>query len=109
MKIMKTCISTFIFILFISCNNKASNTSSASDSATSSSFSKTKNDCDIEVKCKYGIGNVCRFNILIDGEKYSKVFNCTETNDFVKQDAEDACKAGAIDISWEKGWRDECK
>lgn len=65
-------------------------------------------NCNVELKCKYGIGNVCRFNILVDGEKYSKVFNCDEDPDIVSKDAEDACKAGLLDISWEKGWRDEC-
>lgn len=66
--------------------------------------------CKVEVKCKYGIGDVCRFNVLIDGKKYSKVFNCHEDADVVKKDAEDACKANILDImQWEDGWRDECK
>jgi hypothetical protein len=65
--------------------------------------------CIIELKCKYGIGNICRFNILIDGVKYSKVFNCSESDDFVLKNANEACKAGMLDIeNWEKDWRDEC-
>ena len=65
-------------------------------------------NCNVQVKCRYGIGNVCRYNVLVDGSKYSKVFNCTDAPDVAKQDAEDACNAGLLDLMWEAGWRDEC-
>ena len=64
--------------------------------------------CSVELKCKYGIGDVCRFNILVDGQKYSKVFNCSEDLDIVKKNAEDACERGLLAIIWEAGWRDDC-
>lgn len=65
-------------------------------------------DCNVEIKCKYGVLDACRWNVLIDGKKYSKVFNCSEDPDQVKQNAIDACQHDMIDPLWETGWRDDC-
>ena len=65
--------------------------------------------CNVEIVCKYGAGNVCRFNILIDGNKYSKVFNCDESAEVVKANAQEACRSNMLDLAnWEEGWRQEC-
>ena len=66
-------------------------------------------DCKVEMKCKYGIGDVIRYNILVDTVKYSKNFQkSSTTDDDAKKDAQDACNAGIIDTIWDAGWALDC-
>lgn len=65
-------------------------------------------NCKVELKCKLRIDKIVRYNILVDGEKYSKIFSSKDSDDIVQKDAKDACKSGLLDIIWEVGWRNEC-
>ncbi len=65
-------------------------------------------NCNVELMCRYGIGKFWRYNILVDGNKYSKNFPSDTKEDDVRKNAEQACQSGLLDTIWDSDWAEDC-